>query len=271
MTASLSPTVRRAAFGSAAILAGLIIGLWLLGTPPGILGKADAIGYAVCHRIAERTFHTHDRPLPLCARCMGTYLGVIAGLAYFVSRGRARAGKLPPAKILFAWGVCGAAYAFDGLNSYLTFFEFYTPLYAPHNTLRLITGTGFGLAMITVVLPVFNSIAWADPQPEAPLRSFKEMGVLLILAAITCAAVLLDQPTLRALLGVISAASVLLMFCLIGSVGFLVATRLDNRITRWHDLLLPAMAGLVFAISVIGVIDLVRYLFTGTWDGFIIN
>jgi hypothetical protein len=125
--------------------------------------------------------------------------------------------------------------------------------------------------MITVVLPVFNSIAWVDPQPEAPLRSFKEMGALIALAAITCAAVLLDQPTLRALLGVISAASVLLMFCLIGSVGFLVATRFDNRITRWRDLLLPAMAGLAFAISVIGVIDLVRYLFTGTWEGFIMS
>jgi hypothetical protein len=95
MTASLSPTARRVVFGSAAILAGLIIGLWLLGTPPGILGKADAIGYAVCHRIAERSFHTHDRPLPLCARCTGMYLGVIAGLAYFAEATRAG----PPAKI----------------------------------------------------------------------------------------------------------------------------------------------------------------------------
>jgi len=30
----------------------------------------------------------------------------------------------------------------------------------------------------------------------------------------------------------------------------------------------PALAGLTFALVVIGGIDAVRYLLTGTWDGF---
>jgi hypothetical protein len=32
------------------IAVGLLLLGWLLNTPPGIFGKADAVGYAVCHR-----------------------------------------------------------------------------------------------------------------------------------------------------------------------------------------------------------------------------
>jgi hypothetical protein len=42
----------------------------------------------------------------------------------------------------------------------------------------------------------------------------------------------------------------------------------ENSVTRWRDLAFPALAGLTFAISVIGVIDFARYLVTGTWSGF---
>ncbi len=56
--------------------------LWLAETPAGLLGKADAVGYAVCHRISVRSFFLDDRPLPLCARCTGMYLGAMAGLLY---------------------------------------------------------------------------------------------------------------------------------------------------------------------------------------------
>ncbi|KAB2863423.1 MAG: DUF2085 domain-containing protein, partial [Anaerolineae bacterium] len=57
----------------------VIIGAWLLATPAGVLGKADAVGYAICHRITVRSFEAFDRQLPLCARCTGIYLGVASG------------------------------------------------------------------------------------------------------------------------------------------------------------------------------------------------
>jgi uncharacterized membrane protein len=257
--------------GILVLLGGALFGGWLLGTPPGILGKADAIGYAICHRIAERSFHTHDRALPLCARCTGTYLGVLAGLVFLTGRGRLRAGHIPPASVLMALMLFGAAYAFDGLNSYLSFFDFYRPIYTPNNTLRLITGAGFGLAMITVVLPVFNALAWAVPGPTASLRSLRELGAPGAVTMMFCAAMLIDQPALRAVLGAISAASVVFMFGVIGAFIFLVAARRDNTLHQWRDLAVPALAGLIFAISVIGAIDLARYWFTGTWNGFTIG
>ena len=63
----------------------LAIAAWIYIAPPGILGKADAIGYAVCHRIDERSFHVDGRQLPLCARCSGMYLGALLGLVVLLA------------------------------------------------------------------------------------------------------------------------------------------------------------------------------------------
>src|SRR5690242_19749135 len=52
---------------------------WMYIAPEGALGKLDAIGYAVCHRIDARSFHIGDRQLPLCARCTGEFF--TAGIA----------------------------------------------------------------------------------------------------------------------------------------------------------------------------------------------
>jgi uncharacterized membrane protein len=262
------PSYSRITLWIIAVLGGLLVGVWLYGTPPGLLGKADAIGYAVCHRIAVRSFHVHDRPLPLCARCTGTYLGVITGLAAFATQGRLRAGRLPRIRLLALLAVGVMAYGVDGLNSYLSLFEAYTPIYQPTNTLRLITGYAFGLAMISVVVPVFNMMIWREPQPAAPLRSVKELAVLVAVSALVIAAVLSQVPALLIAFELISVVGVLVMFCVVGSALFLTFTGRENSAARWRDLLVPALVGLVFAVSVIGAIDLLRHLFTGTWNGF---
>lgn len=253
-----------------ALLGAVTAGLWLLGTPHGVLGKADAIGYAICHRIDERSFHAHDRALPLCARCTGIYLGVITGLVVFAARGRLRAARLPRVRVLLVMIGLGAAYGVDGLNSYLTLFEFYTPLYPPTNTLRLLTGMTFGLAMISIVLPVFNGIVWQTPRRDAPLRSLRDLLALYAIAGGVAVAVLIRVPALLTALGLVSVAGVVLMFVLIGGAAFITLTRRDNSFTHWRDLALPVGAGLVFALTMIGGIDLLRYLITGTWDGFVL-
>lgn len=251
------------------LLALLIIALWTLVTPPGILGKADAVGYAICHRIAERTFHVHDRPLPLCARCTGIYLGILVGLGLFAARGRLRAAKFPPLPLLAIVIGVNAFYVVDGVNSYFSLFESYRPIYQPHNTLRLITGTGFGLAMITLVLPMFNMILWRRPPQTAPLRNLLDLLILYVAAAGVIVLVLLEQPAILIAAGLLSAAGVLLMFGIVGCIGFLTLAGGENTLETWRDLQAPALAGLIFAFLVIGGIDLARYLLTGTWDGFV--
>src|SRR3990172_9985519 len=93
------------------LIAGILLLLWLGLTPAGLLGKADATGYAVCHRIDLRSFHIGNRPLPLCARCSGMYLGAMLGLIFQVVRGR-RAG-MPLKKILVVFGVMVVVFVVD--------------------------------------------------------------------------------------------------------------------------------------------------------------
>src|SRR5512146_2202623 len=83
--------ISRVFIPSAAVI--LLAG-WVYIAPGGALGKLDAIGYAVCHRIDARSFHIGGRQLPLCARCTGEFFSAAFALIYlgFVS---GRRSKLP--------------------------------------------------------------------------------------------------------------------------------------------------------------------------------
>src|ERR671910_1108647 len=61
----------------------LVFAVWFNFAPPGLLGKADAVGYAICHRIDERSFQIGDRQLPLCARCTGEFYAAGISLLFF--------------------------------------------------------------------------------------------------------------------------------------------------------------------------------------------
>jgi uncharacterized membrane protein len=95
--------------------------------PGGLLGKADAIGYAVCHQIDLRSFHLVERRLPLCARCSGMYLGAVLGLSYQWFIGWRRAGT-PPWIILALLGVFVFAFVVDGLNSFISLIPDLSPI-----------------------------------------------------------------------------------------------------------------------------------------------
>ena len=61
-----------------------LISIWMYYGPDGILGKADAVGYAVCHRIESRSFLIGEIQFSVCARCTGQYLGAVLGILFFL-------------------------------------------------------------------------------------------------------------------------------------------------------------------------------------------
>ncbi len=70
-------------------LAALIVfSIWFTIAPPGFLGKADSVGYAICHRIDERSFHVFGRQLPLCARCTGEFYAAGSTNSYAIMNAR---------------------------------------------------------------------------------------------------------------------------------------------------------------------------------------
>ena len=55
---------------------------WL--QPAWMADGAEWVGYGICHQIPERSLQLLGRPLPLCARCTGTFLGVFLGFGMIV-------------------------------------------------------------------------------------------------------------------------------------------------------------------------------------------
>lgn len=246
---------------------GLLLLGWLLNTPGGLLGKADAVGYAVCHRIELRSFQIGDRQVPLCARCTGMYLGAMLALVYQVMVAPRRMGMPPWSVILFLGALVGV-FALDGLNSYLHFFPGAPTLYEPHNTLRLITGTGMGLAIAVALFPAFNQTIWKDWDWRPALAGLRSLGVLLVLAILLVLLVLTENPLILYPLALVSAAGVLVLLTIVYAIVLLMILRSENRFTRLGELVLPLAGGFFIALLQIGLIDLIRYWLTGTWDGF---
>ncbi len=246
---------------------GLLFLAWLLNTPPGLLGKADAIGYAVCHRIDLRSFHLGERTLPLCARCTGMHLGALLGLGYQFLIGRRRAG-MPPKSVLIFLGLLSIAFALDGLNSFASLIPGMPTLYQPNNVLRLLTGTGMGLAIAGLLFPAFNQTVWKDWEPLAALDGFRPFGVLLVLAIILDAMIFSGNPLVLYPLALLSALGVLVELTLVYSMIATMLMRKENQSLRLAQLFLPLTAGFGLGLGQIAGLDLLRYLLTGTWDGF---
>lgn len=244
----------------------LLLG-WLMNTPAGLLGKADAIGYAVCHRIDLRSFHLGDRQLPLCVRCSGMFLGAMLGLAYQALTQK-RAGGFPPRQIWVVYGFFVLAFALDGLNSYLHLFPGFTGLYEPQNWLRLLTGSGMGLVIAGTLYPAFNQTVWKDWRNIPAVSGLPSLAVMVLLALLIDGMALSGNPLILYPLALASAAGVLILLTLVYTMVCVMLLRLENRSLHLRQLLTPLVGGFGLALLQIALIDALRYFFTGTWDGF---
>jgi uncharacterized membrane protein len=249
------------------VVVGALLLVWLFNTPAGLLGKADAIGYAVCHQIDARSFHLGNRRVPLCARCTGMYLGAMLGLAYqgVISR---RRGGMPPLRVILILGLLALAFGVDGTNSYLHFFPNAPSLYEPQNWLRTLTGSGMGLVIAALLYPAFNQTVWKDWRPSPALTGIRSMGGLIIAALLLDWLVLTENNMVLYPLALISAAGVLVLLSMVYSMVWLMVLRKENQFLRLYQFVYPLMGGFLVGLLQIGVLDFLRYALTGTWDGF---
>ena len=248
---------------------------WFINTPPGLLGKADAIGYAVCHRIGERSFHIGSIQLPLCARCSGMYLGAVSGLVFQSIVGWKRL-KIPHWSIIAVLVAFVAAFGIDGVNSYLALLKQVSPgflpnihnIYTPNNTLRLLTGGGMGLGMAVMLFPAFNQTVWADGKDLPAISGWKTFGLLLGIQGIFDLLVLTNSPIVLFPLAIITALGVWLLLGLVYGMIWVMIMGQDNQYTKLRQLWLPLLAGLTIAMIQTAAIDALRFWITGTWGGF---
>lgn len=255
---------------AAAILA---FAAWMYLSPEGALGKLDAIGYAVCHRIDARSFQIDERQLPLCARCTGEFYAAGAALIFqaFVSK---RKSRLPSKGIIAVLVIFFLAFGIDGSNSYLYLIKQTSKgaldnipnLYIPNNILRLFTGSGMGIALAAVLYPVVNQTLWRtlDDRPALEWRSF---GMLIGLIVIVNLLILTDSLIVLYPIAYLSALGTLSLLVIVFAILWVMIMKQDNTLEQVSQLWLPLVAGLTLALLMVLSIDLVRLQLTGTWSG----
>jgi len=256
---------------------GLIICIiWMLLTPMGIFEKADAIGYAVCHRIDVRSFHIGVRQLPLCARCTGQYLGAVLGLVFLWIFGKRRTG-IPPKRVIGLMTLLIVFYAVDGVNSYfylppfLKLFPGMPHLYQPSNVLRLITGTGVGLVIAMVLYPAFFGSIVPRPDPRPAINGLLIAFVMLGLGILMDLLILTGSVYVLLPAGLISAGGVLLLLTMVYSLILIMLFKKENQFTRLSQITRYGIAGFMISIIQIAIFDMIRFIITGTWNGFLIG
>ncbi len=244
----------------------LISAIWLVLTPEGLLGKADAVGYAVCHQIDARSYHIGERAMAMCARCSGLFLGALLGLIYQLF-GR-RKGKMPPPAVLFLFGVFALSWVVDGVNSFGMLVPFMPSLYATQNWTRLVTGTGMGLAISVILMPSFIQTMFTRWEDASMFGDWRHVAVLVFGAALLDVLILAEFPWVLYALSALSAVGVMALLTMVYSMVVVMLYKKENTIEQVAQLVLPLTAGFILALLQIGAFDLVRYMMTGTWEGF---
>ena len=251
-----------------------VFAAWSYNAPPGLMGKADAVGYAICHRISERSFHIGDRQLPLCARCTGEFYAAGLTLLFLAITSKKKSG-MP------GWGL-GAplivfllAFGIDGSNSYLYLLKQTSGdvlsnlpnLYIPNNTLRLFTGSGMGIALASVLFPAFNQSAWKVSDPGSAL-TWKQLGILIGMMLVINLLILTENDLILYPIAILSVLGVLTLLIMVFSMAWVLMMREENAFDSLSQMWLPFLAGTTLAFLLITVIDVLRFNLTGTWGGF---
>jgi len=247
------------------VLMGLAISIIIIAIllpPPALLGKADVVGYGICHRLPERSFFLNGRQLPLCARCTGTFIGAIVGLVAVLLLGRHRASRLPSVSSLLFLVFFIGFWAFDGLNSYMTFFPGAPNLYEPQNWLRLTTGMLNGVALIIIVFPIFSYTLWRDTTRDRVINNVWELLAILPVLALLIWIIQAEISHLLYPLAILSSLGVLMMLTLINSMIATVVLGREGQATTWPQALVPLTIGAAMAILQLSAMVLLRAYLT---------
>jgi hypothetical protein len=194
------------------------------------------------------------------------YLGALDGMVYLFFKPR-QAG-LPAKKILFALLGFLLLFAVDGINSTLRFFPGMSGLYDPQNWLRLITGSGMGIAIAAMLVPVFYSAVWSDPQTSSTLSTWRSFLPLVGITGLLDLLVLSQLSLVLLPLAILSSLTVVLILTLVYTVLWLLIWKKDGQCKGFQQLFPWLLIGFATAVLQIILMDALRFSITGTWAGF---
>ena len=225
--------------------------------------KAHAALHGLCSQRPSHSLRLGQHTLPFDARMTGIYGGFLASTVYLAARGRFRAVRLPPRRVLMAAGFFVAAMAVDGTNSLLLDLGLWHP-YPPDNRFRLLTGLLAGAALAVILTFVLASTIWRDGRSDqAAVNGLGELGLMtalqtpFALAALSGMSSLYLPVAFSLLLAavIVIAALVLVVVVLLRyqECSFLSVEQLQG----------PATFALLLGVGIMGVLAAGRFLLEG--------
>jgi uncharacterized membrane protein len=152
-----------------AISAALLTTGWvvLLIATPVLPGQAGAVVYGigsfVCHQIPERSFHLAGFQLPVCARCLGIYLGAPIGAGFVWMWANSRRSRISIAPARARQLAVGAA-----IPTLLTVLLEIAGIWSPSNITRAVAGFPLGVMVALVVTSALATLHYDECVPPRP-------------------------------------------------------------------------------------------------------
>ncbi len=164
-----------------------------------------ALGYAVCHQLPERCPQMDGQIFPICARCLGIYLGAFLGYLYIPITKHIKANDLPTPRYAVVL-LCFLALMFiDVLTIWIGL--------RPESALiRTATGLTGGSALVMLAFPLASDELFGGRPRTAIMERAWHLAVLCLLLALGACAVYLGPAWLFYPLVIISSLGILLIF-----------------------------------------------------------
>jgi uncharacterized membrane protein len=247
------------------ILAFAVLAAWLVLTPPGLIGKLQAVAYSVCHENPAHTLKIGSRLLPLCARCTGMFLGGLLGLAslHALTHGAA----YPARKVRLVLWLLVLFFAVDGINSVTFSFIDGRALYAPTNALRLLSGLGMGMVLAAVLLSLWRQTVDTAPDLSSGFNSWWQLSVALLVEVLLGLLILIAPIWLYYPIALLSVLSVPFLLAMVYTLLWTMMRNKENLLRNLHLRITYILLGCLTAFVQIGAFDLLRFTLTGTWAG----
>lgn len=236
----------------------LLLALAAAVVPKAWLAPLDLAGYAVCHRIPQRSFLVDQTQLPVCARDTGMFMGALLSMAVLLTIVPGRPGGFPLKRFLAGFALFFAAWAFDGFNSYVLLLRGRELFYLPQNWLRLTTGALMGITLGTFALAMFNQGLWRDADERPIVATPSVFGALILTAGLICAVVLWRPPMAYGPLALFSAGGVVLLLSMVNGMLAVVLRQRHGTLSGWRDFAPYLLLGLALAFIEIGAIATLR-------------
>lgn len=106
----------------------------------------NLMGSLICHQLPSRTLSAGGVLLPVCARDMGIYTGILTSALFLILCRRLKANKPPAIVATVIMCLLMLPMVFDGVLSYLGIIE-------TNNVTRLFTGLLFGIPIPFLLIP----------------------------------------------------------------------------------------------------------------------